>query len=176
MKDVIANGLPAKREIVEKSGAVAVVPVKDDGKIVMVRQYRVAVQEELLEIPAGLMDPEDADAEQPLFETARRELMEEAGLALTEKDRISIVNPLLFSSPGMTDESNAIVCVVVERDGTEGLSQTGAVGQEKFDGFVLTDLKTAKKYLKEGRDADGIFYSVYTWIGLMWFVSGMWKD
>ena len=47
VKDVIANGLPAKREIVEKSGAVAVVPVKDDGKIVMVRQYRVAVQEEL---------------------------------------------------------------------------------------------------------------------------------
>ena len=36
-------------------------------------------------------------------------------------------------------------------------------------------LDTAKKYLKEGRDADGIFYSVYTWIGLMWFVSGMWE-
>ena len=147
-----------------------------EAKLLLTKEYRYPVGRFLLSVPAGLMDPEDADAEQPLFETARRELMEEAGLALTEKDRISIVNPLLFSSPGMTDESNAIVCVVVERDGTEGLSQTGAVGQEKFDGFVLTDLKTAKKYLKEGRDADGIFYSVYTWIGLMWFVSGMWKD
>ena len=72
--DVIANGRNAKREIVHKGGAVAIVPIKEDGNVVMVRQYRIAVEEELLEIPAGLMDP----GEEPL-ETAKRELQEETG-------------------------------------------------------------------------------------------------
>lgn len=74
VRDVIANGHNAKREIVHKGGAVAIVPVKSDGKVVMARQYRIAVEEELLEIPAGLMDP----GEEPL-ETAKRELKEETG-------------------------------------------------------------------------------------------------
>lgn len=74
LHDVIANGIATKREIVHKGGAVAIVPLKEDGKVVMVRQYRIAVDEELLEIPAGLMDP----GEEPL-ETAKRELKEETG-------------------------------------------------------------------------------------------------
>lgn len=72
--DVIANGHEAKREIVHKGGAVAIVPVREDGTVIMVRQYRLAVEEELLEIPAGLMDP----GEEPL-QTAMRELKEETG-------------------------------------------------------------------------------------------------
>jgi len=75
VKDVIANGIDAKREVVEKGGAVAIVPIKEDGTVVMVRQYRIAVDEELLEIPAGLMDPGEDD---PL-QTAKRELREETG-------------------------------------------------------------------------------------------------
>lgn len=73
--DVIANGIETKREVVKKGGAVAIVPIKDDGKVVMARQYRIAIDEEMLEIPAGLMDPGEDD---PL-ETAKRELKEETG-------------------------------------------------------------------------------------------------
>ena len=80
VKDVVANGIDTKREIVEKGGAVAIVPVKEDGTVVMVRQYRIAIDEELLEIPAGLMDPGEED---PL-ETAKRELREETGFTADE--------------------------------------------------------------------------------------------
>lgn len=156
-----------------------VVILKDktgEAKLLLAKEYRYPVGQYLLSVPAGLMDPEDAGEEQPLFATAARELREETGLVVTKQDRMSVVNPLLFSSPGMTDESNAIVCVVCERDDFSTLTQDGAEGQEMFGGFELTDLETAKKYLKTGRDADGIFYSVFTWIGLMWFVSGMWKE
>lgn len=149
---------------------------KGEAKLLLAKEYRYPVGQYLLSVPAGLMDPEDAKEEQPLFATAARELREETGLVVTEKDRMSVVNPLLFSSPGMTDESNAIVCVVCEREDLSALTQDGAEGQEMFGGFALTDLETAKEYLKTGRDADGIFYSVFTWIGLMWFVSGMWKE
>ena len=160
--------------------AVTVVPILKDksgeAKLLLAKEYRYPVGRYLLSPPAGLMDPEDAKEEQPLFATAARELREETGLVLTGKDWMSVVNPLLFSTPGMTDESNAVVCVVVEREDFSGLTQDGAEGQELFGGFALTDVETARKYLKDGRDANGIYYSVYTWIALMWFVSGMWKE
>ena len=48
-----------------------------EAKLLLTKEYRYPVGRFLLSVPAGLMDPEDADAEQPLFETAKRELMEE---------------------------------------------------------------------------------------------------
>ena len=179
-KDALAAVKEEKEFKAMLPDAVTCVPILIDGsgeaKLLLAREYRYPVGQYLVSPPAGLMDPEDAKEEEPLFATARRELMEETGLQLTAQDKMTVVNPLLFSSPGMTDESNAIVCVVVERENFSNLTQDGAEGQEKFGGFALTDLETAKKYLKEGRDADGIFYSVYTWIALMWFVSGMWNN
>ena len=173
----IKEGAEFKNMLPDAVSCVVILKGKDgEAKLLLTKEYRYPVGQYLLSVPAGLMDPEDAEEEQPLFATAKRELMEEAGLKLTEKDSFHVVNPLLFSSPGMTDESNAIVCVVVKREDFSDLTQDGAEGQEKFGGFALTDLETAKKYLKEGRDADGIFYSVYTWIALMWFVSGMWNN
>ena len=66
-----------------------------------------------------------------------RELHEETGLKVTEEDEVSIINPCLFSTPGMTDESNALVKIVLNRDSLNGMSQDGAVGGELFDGFDL---------------------------------------
>ena len=91
----LPSGRTAKREIVEHKGAVAIVPVKDDGKIVMVRQYRKPAEEVLLEIPAGGLnegeDPKDC---------AARELMEECGL------RASTLTPLFecYLAPGYSTE------------------------------------------------------------------------
>ncbi|MBR1472360.1 MAG: NUDIX hydrolase [Lachnospiraceae bacterium] len=156
-----------------------VVIIKDkagEAKLLLAREYRYPAGRFLLSVPAGLLDAADKAEKEPLFAAARRELQEEAGLILTEADRMSVVNPLLFSTPGMTDESNGIVCVVAERENLDGLTQEGAEGQELFGGFALTDMETARKYLKDGRDAEGVFYSVFTWIALMWFVSGMWKE
>ena len=50
---VAPNGEHVEREIVHHPGAVSVVPVRDDGSVVLVRQYRAALDRELLEIPAG---------------------------------------------------------------------------------------------------------------------------
>src|SRR3954467_13997787 len=64
------------RDIVHHPGAVSVVPVLDDGRAVMVRQFRAPIDGDLLEIPAG---KRDVDGEPPDV-TARRELEEEVGL------------------------------------------------------------------------------------------------
>lgn len=63
-----------EREIVEHPGAVAVLPVLEDGRVVLVRQYRPAVERSLLEVPAGTMEAGESPEE-----TARRELTEETG-------------------------------------------------------------------------------------------------
>ena len=52
----LPNGKHAMREVSEHAGAVAILPVTDDGQIILVRQFRYAYKEHLLEIPAGKID------------------------------------------------------------------------------------------------------------------------
>ena len=115
--------------------------------------------------------PQDA----AILSAAAREIHEETGLVVKETDRIFVVNPLLFSSPGMTDESNALACAVISVEDTSALSQTGAVGSELFAGFKLLSKEEACEILKRGCDEHGNYFSVYTWCALMYFVSGMWE-
>lgn len=67
------DGATVEREVVEHQDAVAVVPVLDDGRVLLLRQYRQPVRGHVLEIPAGTMDVEGESPE----EVARRELAEE---------------------------------------------------------------------------------------------------
>lgn len=76
---VLENGKTAQREVVHHNGGAAIVPVNEAGEIYLVRQFRYPYGKELLEIPAGKVEP----GEDPM-ETAKRELMEECGLAADE--------------------------------------------------------------------------------------------
>ena len=139
-------------------------------------EYRYPTGRFLLSVPAGLLDPEDKDEAEPIVTTAIREIHEETGIVVdTRRDTVEAINPFLFSTPGMTDESNALVKVVLHLDNLDQLDQTGAVGQEFFDGFCFVNKEKALELLKNGVDDKGHFYSVYTWAALMYFVSDMWK-
>jgi ADP-ribose pyrophosphatase len=91
----LANGRTSEREIVEHPGVAAVVPIDDDGCIIMVRQYRLAAEDILLEIPAGVTDPGETPEE-----AANRELAEETGM------RAGMLTKLaeFFVSPGISTE------------------------------------------------------------------------
>lgn len=148
---------------------------EEEPKLLLSKEYRYPAGQFLLSPPAGLLDPEDADTENPILTAAKREIKEETGLTITEKDSLFVINPLLFSSPGMTDESNALACAVVRLEDKSVLSQDGAVGSECFDGFELLSRQEAMEILKSGKDKDDIFYSVYTYCCLMYFVSDLWR-
>ena len=147
----------------------------DEPKLLLTYEFRYPAGQYLLSVPAGLIDKSDEAEADPIIVTAKRELKEETNIDLSEDDKIEIINPLLFSTPGMTDESNALVCVVISDAQSLQLSQAGAVGTECFDGFVTLTRGDAERILKQGKDDKGIFYSVYTWAALMYFVSGMWS-
>ena len=76
---LLPDGSTATREYVQHPGAVAVIPVLDDGRLVLVRQYRYPVAKVLLEFPAGKLD-----AGERTLACAQRELAEETGYTATE--------------------------------------------------------------------------------------------
>ncbi len=88
------GGRRATREIVEHPGAVAIL-AWDGARVAMVRQWRHATGQVLLEIPAGTLEPDE-----PPEETARRELAEEVGLAAVEW----IAGPRFYTAPGFCTE------------------------------------------------------------------------
>lgn len=94
---VMPGGKPANREIVEHFGAVAVVPLDDDGRVALVQQYRHSVGQRLFELPAGLLDFYEEDE----LECAKRELVEEAGL---EAGQWGVLVDLV-TSPGFAEEA-----------------------------------------------------------------------
>jgi ADP-ribose pyrophosphatase len=89
------GGVLGLREVVRQRGSVAALPVHDDGRVVLVRQYRYAVDDLVWELPAGRRDPGETPEE-----GARRELEEEVGL------RPGRLEPLLvfWTTPGFCDE------------------------------------------------------------------------
>ncbi|MCI9141977.1 MAG: NUDIX hydrolase [Lachnospiraceae bacterium] len=148
----------------------------EEPRLLLSYEFRYPAGQFLLSVPAGLIDKEDRAKQDPLLTTALREIKEETGLETAAGDAVFTVNPLLFSTPGMTDESNAIVCVVLHSADLSTLSQEGAVGSELFDGFALLTKADAMEAIWKGRDARGNFYPLYTWAALMFFVSDMWKE
>lgn len=85
----LPDGKTGVREYLRHGGAVCVVPLTDDGQVVMERQYRYAVGQILVEIPAGKLDAPDED---PL-EAARRELREETGAEAREWIALGAILP-----------------------------------------------------------------------------------
>lgn len=91
----LPNGEGAIREVVRHPGGVCVLPLREDGTVELVEQFRYPYNEVILELPAGKLDPN----EDPL-EAAKRELSEETGLAAERWTKLGVFYP----SVGFTDE------------------------------------------------------------------------
>lgn len=137
-----ADGSEFERDIVHHPGAVGVLPFHDDGTVTLVRQYRAALDAELVEIPAGLRDVAGEDD----ATTAARELVEEAGLAAGRIEHLTTFH----NSPGYCDEDVAIYLatdlreVPHDRQGVEEEAMT-------IERVSLTDALT---WIDDGRITD----------------------
>lgn len=137
----LPDGGESRREVVRHPGAVMIVPLTDDGRVVMVRQFRYCVGEALLELPAGTLAPGEEPAD-----CARRELAEETGLSAAEWRLLAT----FYTTPGFTDE--VIHCYLARRlaDGA-----TATPDADETIETVLLPLSSAQTLARRGelRDA-----------------------
>ena len=140
-------------------------------KLLLNWEYRYPVGQYMLSVPAGLIDKGDWNNPNALVDTAIRELKEETGIEVEESDEIKVVSPCVFSTPGMTDEGNALVYISINRDEMPKMNPDGAEGAEVFEGFRLVSKEDAEEYLCKGRDEHGMYYPLFTWAALMFFMG-----
>jgi ADP-ribose pyrophosphatase len=94
-----ADGSTGTRDVVSHPGAVAILAVDDDGRLLLVRQWRVPARQALLEIPAGTLDVHDGVTEDPAV-AARRELEEKTGHRAATWRRLAT----FWTAPGFSSE------------------------------------------------------------------------
>ncbi|WP_425061141.1 ADP-ribose pyrophosphatase [Sporomusa carbonis] len=124
---MLPSGRTGTREVVEHPGAVAVVPMTKDGKVIMVRQFRHPVQQVILEVPAGKLDP----GERPEA-CALRELAEETGFVANKLRKLTS----MYTTPGF---SNEIIHLYLAEDLVESNKQPDE------DEFINTELYTTEQ-------------------------------
>jgi 8-oxo-dGTP pyrophosphatase MutT (NUDIX family) len=136
------DGEVLERQVLHHPGAVAVLPLHEDGSVTLVRQYRVALDADIWEIPAGLRDV----AGEPPERTAERELVEEAGLSTAELRHLTTFN----SSPGFSDEA---VLIFVGTELTE-VPHDRQGPEEQHMVVERFPLETALTMVNDGRITD----------------------
>lgn len=147
------DGVTHRREVARHPGAVAVVPVIDD-QVILIRQYRVAVDDFLLELPAGKLDIPGED----LVDAAQRELIEEVGYRAERLDQLG----LLHNSPGFCDEQITIFL------GTElrAVDRAADGAEEQWSTIVHAPLAEVASMVTDGTITDA-----KTLIGLQWMLQ-----
>ena len=148
----LPNGGEGVREVVEHPGAVAVVALTADDRLLLVQQYRHAAGRMLLELPAGTLEPDE-----PPVETARRELIEETGHAAARLTEVVT----FFPSPGYSAER----IVLFRADGCVPVRHERAA--EEPTRVVPVAMTDVPRLLTPGPDqvTDG-----KTLVGLLWLL------
>ncbi len=137
----LPNGHTSTREIVRHPGAVAVVAITPENKLLMVEQYRKPLGRTIVEIPAGKLEK----GEEPIT-TARRELEEETGYTSTK------LKPLIsfYTSPGFADE---LVHLFIAEN-LEKLSEAAELDEDEFVEVLEVTLEEAQEMIQNRRIYD----------------------
>ena len=144
----LPDGKTAVREYLRHPGAVGIVALLDDGRVVLERQFRYPHGREFLEIPAGKLEPGE-----PPPETGKRELLEETGYAARQWSRLGVIHNAIAYS----DEA-------IELWLARGLEQRGAkLDCGEFLEVLALPFAEALAMCRDGRITD-----VKTIIGLDW--------
>jgi ADP-ribose pyrophosphatase len=146
----LPNGKTSKREIIKHPGAVAVLAVTNEEKIVLVEQYRKALERTIVEIPAGKLEK----GEKPEV-CAARELEEETGYACSKMEWLIS----FYTSPGFADE---LVHVYVAT-GLQKKEDAAETDEDEFVNLMEVTLEEALELMKEQKiyDAKTVFAVQY---------------
>ncbi len=127
---LIPNGNTAKWDLIDHKGAAAVVAVREDGKLLMVRQYRNALERETIELPAGGLNGRD----EPTELAAMRELEEETGFTC---DKVELINSI-YTTVAFCNEKIDIYLAKDLKPGKQHLDEDEYLNVEAYE---LEELK-----------------------------------
>ena len=137
----LPNGETSKREIINHPGAVAVIAITKDKKIVFVEQYRKPLEKSLIEIPAGKLEPgEDPEV------SAKRELEEETGYTTNQLTFLTS----FYTSPGFADE---LIHIYLADELTE-LEEAKELDEDEFVELLELTLEEAEDLVDNQRIHD----------------------
>lgn len=136
----IPNGNIAKWDLIDHKGAAAVVAVRGDGKLLMVRQYRNALERETLEIPAGGLN----DREEPTIDAAARELEEETGYV---SDELELLNSI-YTTVAFCNEK---IDIYLARDLKPGVQH---LDEDEYLNVEAWDVEELKQMIFDGKIQD----------------------
>lgn len=147
---LLPNGKEAKREIVNHPGAVAIIAITEEGNLVLVEQYRKALERSIIEIPAGKLEP----GEKPEY-TAKRELEEETGYGCNDLQYLQTFS----TSPGFADE---VIHLFVAKD-LYKIEEKADLDEDEFVELLEVTLEEAEEMVKEQR-----IYDAKTAFAVLW--------
>lgn len=153
----LPGGGKSVREYIKHPGAVVMIPVLPDGKILLIRQFRYPMGEVEIELPAGKIDPGES-----LLETVHRELEEETGYRARKVTRLVEIHPCI----GYSTER---MWIFLAEDLTHCQPNTD---QDEFIELLPTELSTCLDWVYSGRIKD-----IKATIGIFWaekVLSGRW--
>ncbi|WP_338925584.1 NUDIX hydrolase [Mycetohabitans endofungorum] len=155
----LPDGKTATREFVEHPGAVMVLPLFDDGRVLMERQYRYPLGRVMVEFPAGKLDPQEG-----ALACAQRELCEETGYRANEFVYLTRIHPVISYSTEFID-------LYLARGLTEG---ERALDDGEFLETIVVEPAILHEWIRCGDVSD-----VKTIIGAFWLekiLSGVWPE
>lgn len=129
----IPNGNIAKWDLIDHKGAAAVVAVREDGKLLMVRQYRNALERETLEIPAGGLN----GRQEPTRDAAKRELLEETGYECNE---LELLNSIYTTVAFCNEKIDIYLARGLKNQGSQHLDEDEYVNVEAYTLDELKDM------------------------------------
>ena len=150
------DGSTARRDIVGHPGAIAVLAIDDDRRVLLVRQWRTAAGEALLEIPAGTLDVHDGVTEDP-FVAARRELEEETGHRATSWRKLAE----FWTAPGFATELMHLYLAT----GISGASADDRLAPDEDERLELRPVALDEAI---GLALDGSIRDAKSILGLLW--------